>query len=298
LAELGNRLKEARLASGLSLDDLQSVTKIQKRYLVGIEQSDFSAMPGNFYVRAFIKQYAEAVQLDPDEIFETYKAEIPSAYNEHLTEQLSRVKTHKTITDRNPKVFDLLPKILIGVIIIGIAALIYYFLTHHAENKTKESERTNEQIHVSTSDKLKNVSASDKDKKKKDNSKGNKSGTTENSTQTTVPTQEISVLQKSRTRTTYQLKNADKFVVKLTSNGKTWVNIKNGKGYSFFQGILDKNGTNSQTTDLSKETTAVLVIGNANATDIFVNDQKMDYAIPPNQAGTQTITIQFVPKNK
>jgi cytoskeletal protein RodZ len=298
LAELGNRLKEARLASGLSLDDLQSVTKIQKRYLVGIEQGDFSAMPGNFYVRAFIKQYAEAVQLDPDEIFETYKAEIPAAYNEHLTEQLSRVKTHKTITDRNPKVFDLLPKILIGVIIIGVAALIYYYLTHHAENKTKESERPNEQIHVSTADKLKNVSASEKDKNKKDNSKGNKSGTAENSTQPTVPTQEISVLQKSRTRTTYQLKNADKFVVKLASNGKTWVNIKNGKGYSFFQGILDKNGTNSQTIDLSKETTAVLVIGNANDTDIFVNDQKIDYAIPPSQAGTQTITIQFVPKNK
>jgi cytoskeletal protein RodZ len=296
LTELGNRLKEARLASGLSLDDLQSMTKIQKRYLVGIENGDFSAMPGNFYVRAFIKQYAEAVQLDPDEFFEIYKAEIPAAYNEHLTEQLSRVKTHKTITERNPKVFDLLPKILIAVFIVGAAALIYYFLTSNAGNNTKESNnKQSDQVHISTSDKLKNVNASEKDNKKKEkNTKANNSGTEANSTQTTGTTQEIAVIQKSGTRTTYQLKNADKFVVKLVSNGKTWVNIKNGKGYSFFQGILDKSGTNSQIVDLTKETSAVLVIGNANDTDIFVNDQKLDYAIPPNHAGTQTITIQFV----
>ncbi|MFL6517543.1 MAG: helix-turn-helix domain-containing protein, partial [Bacillus sp. (in: firmicutes)] len=56
MTELGNRLKEARLAKGLSLDDLQSMTKIQKRYLIGIEEGNYASMPGNFYVRAFIKQ--------------------------------------------------------------------------------------------------------------------------------------------------------------------------------------------------------------------------------------------------
>lgn len=299
MAELGNRLKEARLASGLNLNDLQSITKIQKRYLVGIEQGDYSAMPGDFYARAFIKQYAEAVQLNPDEIFETYKSEIPIANNEKLAEQLSRVKTHKTITDRNPKVFDLLPKILIGIVIIGAAALAYHLITHYAENKTKESVNIqNEQFHVSTSDKLKNADASKKDKKKKDNKKNESSGTVANSPQTTVPIQEITVAQKSGARTTYELKNTDKFVVKLVSNGKTWVNIKNGKGFSFFQGILDKSSTNSQTVDFSKETSAILVIGKAADTDIFVNDQKLEYAIPPNQVGTQTITIQFTLQNK
>ncbi len=61
---LGERLKEARTAKGYSLDDLQSITKIQKRYLSGIENEDYSMMPGAFYVRAFIKQYSEAVGLD------------------------------------------------------------------------------------------------------------------------------------------------------------------------------------------------------------------------------------------
>jgi cytoskeletal protein RodZ len=297
LTELGNRLKEARLASGLSLEDLQTVTKIQKRYLIGIEQGDFSAMPGNFYVRAFIKQYAEAVQLDPEEIFETYKAEIPAAYNEHLPEQLSRVKTHKTITDRNPKVFDLLPKILTAVVIIGVAALIYYFLTNHAGSDQKESEnKQNETINISTSDELKKAQGTKK--KKKDPAKENEKVKNETPTQSDVPAQEISVLQKSGTRTTYQLKNADKFVIKLVSNGQTWVSVKNDKGHSFYQGMLNKDATNTQSVDLSAETTAVLRIGRASDTDIFINDQKLEYALPPTEIITQNITIQFVPKNK
>ena len=36
------------------------------------------------------------------------------------------------------------------------------------------------------------------------------------------------------------LKNADKFELKVVSTGETWVNIKNGKGHSFFQGMLKK----------------------------------------------------------
>ena len=70
---LGDRLREARTAKGFTLDDLQSITKIQKRYLSGIENEDYSMMPGSFYVRAFIKQYAEAVGLDPDEMLSLYK---------------------------------------------------------------------------------------------------------------------------------------------------------------------------------------------------------------------------------
>src|SRR5699024_5480846 len=54
-------------------------TKIQKRYLVAIEQDDFNALPGKFYARAFIKEYAQAVGLDPDEVLQGFdESEIAS----------------------------------------------------------------------------------------------------------------------------------------------------------------------------------------------------------------------------
>ncbi|MFP5111315.1 helix-turn-helix domain-containing protein [Bacillaceae bacterium C204] len=301
MTELGNRLKEARVAKGLSLDDLQSMTKIQKRYLIGIEEGNYASMPGNFYVRAFIKQYAEALSLNPDEIFETYKGEIPASYNDDLPQQLSRVKTHKAISETNSKIFDILPKILIGVFVIGVASLLYYFVYKHAGDNTNESiNKETERVKIVKSENLEKEKADAKENttnttdEKKDNQQQ------EEEQQTTVdetPKQEITAVQSSGRNSTYELKNADKFVVKLVSKGQTWVSIKNGKGKSFFQGTLKTSGTESQIEDLSAESTAVIRVGNAADTEIYVNDQKLEYAVPAT-ANVQNITIQHVLKNE
>jgi len=298
LTELGNRLKEARLANGLSLDDLQSMTKIQKRYLIGIEEGNYASMPGNFYVRAFIKQYAEALSLDPDEIFETYKGEIPASLNDELPQQLSRVKTHKSISESNSKIFDILPKVLIGVFVIGVASLLYYFVYKHAGDNTNESiNKENEPVKIVKSENLEKEKA---EENKKDDIQQKKDNTEQEEQQTTVeesPKQEITAVQSSGRNSTYELKNADKFVVKLVSKGQTWVSIKNGKGKSFFQGLLKTGGTESQTEDLSAESAAVIRVGNAADTEIYVNDQKLEYAVPAT-ANVQNITIQYVLKNE
>ncbi|MFB5194208.1 helix-turn-helix domain-containing protein [Neobacillus sp. KR4-4] len=298
MTELGNRLKEARLANGLSLDDLQSMTKIQKRYLIGIEEGNYASMPGNFYVRAFIKQYAEALSLDPDEIFETYKGEIPASLNDELPQQLSRVKTHKSISESNSKIFDILPKVLICVFVIGVASLLYYFVYKHAGDNTNESiNKENEPVKIVKSENLEKEKA---EENKKDDIQQKKDNTEQEEQQTTVeesPKQEITAVQSSGRNSTYELKNADKFVVKLVSKGQTWVSIKNGKGKSFFQGLLKTGGTESQTEDLSAESAAVIRVGNAADTEIYVNDQKLEYAVPAT-ANVQNITIQYVLKNE
>jgi cytoskeletal protein RodZ len=300
VTELGNQLKEARLAKGLSLDDLQSMTKIQKRYLIGIEEGNYSSMPGNFYVRAFIKQYAEALSLNPDEIFETYKDEIPASYNEDLPQQLSRVKTHKTITEGNSKIFDVLPKILIAVFVIGVPILLYYFFSTHAGSNSNEPiSRKNEPVKLVKNEKLEKEKANEKENDKKKSSKIEKGNTKQQEEKPPVEAlkQEISVVESSGKNTTYAIKNADKFVVKLVSRGQTWVSIKNGKGKSFFQGTLKTGDTESQTVDLSAESDAVIRIGNAAETEIYVNDEKLEYALAPTN-DVQNITIQYVPKTE
>ncbi len=76
---VGEELQAARLDKGLSLDDIQATTKIQKRYLAAIENGQFDQLPGAFYERAFTRQYAAAVGVDADELIKKHEGDVAPA---------------------------------------------------------------------------------------------------------------------------------------------------------------------------------------------------------------------------
>lgn len=281
----------------MSLDDLQTVTKIQKRYLQGIEEGNYNMMPGPFYVRAFIKQYAEAVDLEPEELFEQYKGEIPATFNDDLPEKLSRVQTRKNISGSSSKFFDILPKILVVAFIIGAMAIIWYFYSKNAGDNANEPIDSNNQ--ETTFEQSENLSREEVEKEETGGEEEPAADEEENESvdpegEQEVTTQEIALVETKGKTTVYELKNADKFELKLVSTGETWVNVKNGKGYSFFQGMLQQGGTDTHTQDLSNETEAVIIVGNSINTEIYVNDQKLEYATPPTDQVRQDITIRYM----
>ncbi len=301
MTELSNKLREARLSLGLSLDDLQISTKIQKRYLQALEEGNYSIIPGPFYVRAFIKQYAEAVQLDPEELFAEYKSDIPSTHGDDFPEKLSRVQTRKDVAPSNSKIFSILPRLLIGVFVIGAVALAYFLVVNIKENgESAEEPTTTDSEQIQYKDNLSEKEA-DEDNEKvasegEENQTSGANGITEEETdEEPTLTQEVTVAESKGKETVYEVKNAEKFEVKLVSTGETWVNMLNGKGHSFWQGILKTGAEDNKVIDYSKEQEAVLVIGNSTATEIYVNDQKLEYATPPNDQVRQDITIRYVP---
>lgn len=76
MSGIGEQLRKAREAKGLSISDIEKATKIQSRYLEAIENNDFDKLPGDFYVRAFIRQYAQIVGLDGKELLNQYQGEV------------------------------------------------------------------------------------------------------------------------------------------------------------------------------------------------------------------------------
>lgn len=289
LSELGNRLKEAREAKGLTLEELQEITKIQVRYLVGIEEGNYSMMPGKFYTRAFIKQYAEAVDLVPEELFEEYKDEVPTTVNDELPQNLSRVNSRRSLDGGSSKVFDILPTILIAILVLAVVFLVWYFVFAKDSNPEKQSNNTGEQNSV-----YMRSDALEEKEKEKANEDANKDEEKvieeEEKVEEETPKQEITKQDTVGRTTTYEVKNAEKFVVKLVATGKVWVDIQNGKNYSFFQGIIEKGGFESKEVDLSKETEAHIIIGNSQV-DVFVNDEKL---VLGDSSSRQDLVIKYI----
>jgi cytoskeleton protein RodZ len=73
---VGQRLREAREAKGLSVEDIAAQTRIPTRHLSSLEESDWDKLPAATYSVGFAKNYAGAVGLDRAEISEQLRAEM------------------------------------------------------------------------------------------------------------------------------------------------------------------------------------------------------------------------------
>lgn len=62
---LGEKLRAAREARGLSVEAIAKSTKISAPLLASLERGDCSRWPGGVYSRAYVRTFAQAVGLDP-----------------------------------------------------------------------------------------------------------------------------------------------------------------------------------------------------------------------------------------
>ena len=72
---LGDLLRETREQKNLSLEDAEKGTNIRKLYIKAIEDGNYDKLPGEVFLKGFMKTYAKFLGLDGQKIIEQYKAE-------------------------------------------------------------------------------------------------------------------------------------------------------------------------------------------------------------------------------
>ncbi|WP_214765305.1 MULTISPECIES: helix-turn-helix domain-containing protein [unclassified Exiguobacterium] len=148
MTELGTYLKEQRETLGVSLEQIQSTTKIQKRYIVAIEEGAYDQLPGAFYARAFIKTYAEALGLDVDEVFETYKRDLPEPEAQPVVELSRRATYSKSTAPKKSVAKRWIPNIIIILLIFAIGVALYYALQNFLDSSDKANTTAPKQSDV------------------------------------------------------------------------------------------------------------------------------------------------------
>jgi cytoskeletal protein RodZ len=77
---IGERLRSARTARGLTLEDIETETRIKRPYLDALEREAWDELPGATYVRGFLASYARQLGISVDEVLGLYpSARTPSA---------------------------------------------------------------------------------------------------------------------------------------------------------------------------------------------------------------------------
>ncbi|HVJ17007.1 MAG TPA: helix-turn-helix domain-containing protein [Polyangiaceae bacterium] len=71
---VGQHLRTLRERKGMSLEEVSRATRVPVSSVERIEADRFDELPGEVFVRGFLKSYARAVELDPEEILARYTA--------------------------------------------------------------------------------------------------------------------------------------------------------------------------------------------------------------------------------
>lgn len=70
---VGERIAAARIARGLTIDDVATTTKLRALIIEAIEDDDYSISGGDAYLIGHLRMIAEVVGLDGDDLIDEYR---------------------------------------------------------------------------------------------------------------------------------------------------------------------------------------------------------------------------------
>ena len=282
MADIGDKLRSARKAKGMSIEDVEKITKIQRRYLTAIENNDFDQLPGDFYVRAFIRQFADVVGLNGKELLADYKSEVPEAKPEEYVENSIDNKSEKikeTTNSRKGMWRSYLPQIATVVGVVLVILVVYIVYTRFFTGTNQQSANQAENVTVSSS-RIKS-SKSKTSSKKKSTPK--------------AKTSEVKIVSLGNNSYRVSGMKNDRTLTLGTTKNEVWAQIL-VNGSSVWQGTLKASGKHS--IQLPQNVNNVSVqMGNSVSTTLTLAGKNVNARNSTNPASPMTIRFTFTGQN-
>lgn len=136
MAALGDILREAREARGISLFEAERDTKIRAKYLAALEDDNLTLLPGPVYARGFLRNYASYLGVEPEEAVDLFdkqiqptRTKIRAARGEPAEKKTNKPYTEKiSIQPLSPQPVDTRVRYGSSYIAVSLLALPLIFL--------------------------------------------------------------------------------------------------------------------------------------------------------------------------
>ena len=278
------RAKRAKL--DMTLNEAENLTKIQKTYIVALEQDNYDALPGDFYIKAYIKQYAERLDLDSDKMISAYETgnlidvREPTDFSENyrFVKPSERLEEEERLTSKKNWQYYL-PITILGtvaaLIVFSIAAVVLL-------NKPKDNKIADSLYRFSVASKSSSTSVAPVEK----------SSTPESSSKAVeVPKAEIKVdgTGQALVATTKNLNTPVKVSLSVAAGTSVWVGMTNS---DLPEGQVTLNDSTPVTPTLTGNET-VLTLGKTRGLTVKVGDTPIDLSAMASADSPSTLTIKI-----
>ncbi|GHE06927.1 helix-turn-helix domain-containing protein [Streptomyces alanosinicus] len=250
---VGRALQQARIAAGLTVDDVSSATRVRSAIVHAIEEDDFGPCGGDVYARGHIRTLARAVRLDPVPMITQFDAEHggrPAPTPAAPLFEAERIRPER----RGPNwTAAMVAAIVVVIGFVGFTAVKGGDSGSDAKSQVAEG------------------------------------GTPAASKSASTPPKKDKPAQPSTEPSDSAIAAApqDKVTVQVsTPNGRSWISAKDHNGRMLFDGLL-KKGESKTFQDSSKIN---LILGDAGAIELYVNGKKIDDNFQPGAVERLTYT--------
>jgi Helix-turn-helix domain len=119
--EIGNSLREARERQGLGYPEIELATKIRAKYIRALEEEDFTSIPGDAYIRGFLRTYAEYLGLDGDVYADEYASRFITSWRDELPPrpERRRLRTRQRPFERRAVLLVLAGIVLVAILVFA-----------------------------------------------------------------------------------------------------------------------------------------------------------------------------------
>ncbi|MEV0176995.1 RodZ domain-containing protein [Streptomyces sp. NPDC050803] len=234
---VGRALQQARIAAGLTVDDVSNATRVRIAIVHAIEADDFAPCGGDVYARGHIRTLAKAVGLDPAPLLAQYDADHggrPAPTPAAPLFEAERIRPER----RGPNWTAAMVAAIVAVIgFVGFTA----FKGDDEGGKTQVAEGSTPSTDKSATTKPKTEKPEDPKAEPSDSA----------------------IAAAPQDKVTVQVSAPD---------GKSWISAKDHNGRLLFDGLLQQG--ESKTFQDSEKIN--LVLGDAGAIQLYVNGKKID----------------------
>lgn len=129
---VGQRLRAAREAKGLAVDEIARSLKLSPRQIVALEADDWPSLPCKTIIRGFVRNYARLLGLGPDPLMSALEAiEMPHAPELEIVAGTPVNLSSESKADRRDYV-----RVFSGLLILALAVLVTYFFSKDVWDST------------------------------------------------------------------------------------------------------------------------------------------------------------------